>query len=126
MDPQAIPLRGLHLPDAVGWWPLAPGWWLLGALLAVGCGMLVRSWIRRRRPAVDCRELGKVLQSYLDDDVDPDFATKIAEHLEACKDCGLEAETYTQIKESLAGRRPRVDDDVVDRLRDFGESLTGD
>ncbi|MGH8222486.1 MAG: DUF4381 family protein, partial [Woeseiaceae bacterium] len=32
MDPQQIPLRDLHLPEAVGWWPPAPGWWLLIAL----------------------------------------------------------------------------------------------
>ena len=22
-------LRDLHLPDALGWWPLAPGWWVV-------------------------------------------------------------------------------------------------
>ena len=22
-------LRDIHLPEAVGWWPLAPGWWIL-------------------------------------------------------------------------------------------------
>ena len=32
MDPEQIPLRDLHLPEAIGWWPLAPGWWLLIAL----------------------------------------------------------------------------------------------
>ena len=48
MDPEAIPLRGLHLPDAVGWWPLAPGWWLLGALLVFACFLLARRWMRRR------------------------------------------------------------------------------
>jgi hypothetical protein len=62
VDPQAIPLRGLHLPDAVGWWPLAPGWWLLGALLAVGCGMLVRSWIRRRAHAAARRKALRQLE----------------------------------------------------------------
>ena len=29
MDPEQIPLRDLHLPEDIGWWPLAPGWWLL-------------------------------------------------------------------------------------------------
>ena len=48
MDPQAIPLRGLHLPEPVGWWPLAPGWWVLIALLALAAGLLVRAWLRRR------------------------------------------------------------------------------
>jgi hypothetical protein len=32
-DPLAD-LRGYHLPEAVSWWPPAPGWWLL-ALLAL-------------------------------------------------------------------------------------------
>lgn len=33
MDPTQLPLRDLHLPEAVGWWPLAPGWWFLIAIL---------------------------------------------------------------------------------------------
>jgi hypothetical protein len=48
MDPQQIPLRGLHLPDAVGWWPLAPGWWLVIALAVVGLVYLVRWYLRTR------------------------------------------------------------------------------
>ena len=38
MQPQASPLDQLadiHLPDGVSWWPLAPGWWILLALLAI-------------------------------------------------------------------------------------------
>ena len=34
-DPLAQ-LRDIHLPEAVSWWPLAPGWWILGATLVVG------------------------------------------------------------------------------------------
>lgn len=34
-DPLAQ-LRDIHLPEAVSWWPLAPGWWVLGALLIAG------------------------------------------------------------------------------------------
>ena len=36
MDPEQIPLRDLHLPDVVGLWPLAPGWWVLILLAAAG------------------------------------------------------------------------------------------
>ena len=51
MDPQQIPLRGLHLPEAVGWWPLAPGWWLLIVLLLGTVVFLLRAWLRRRAHA---------------------------------------------------------------------------
>jgi len=46
MDPEQIPLRDLHLPEAIGWWPLAPGWWVVIALLAVGVGFLLRLYLR--------------------------------------------------------------------------------
>jgi len=36
-DPLA-PLRPLHLPDQIGWWPPAPGWWLLAGVAAVVLG----------------------------------------------------------------------------------------
>jgi hypothetical protein len=62
VDPQAIPLRGLHLPDAVGWWPLAPGWWVLLAVAAVALGWLVRAWLRRRAHAAARREALRQLE----------------------------------------------------------------
>jgi hypothetical protein len=43
MNPEDIPLRDLHLPALTGWWPLAPGWWLLIALL-----LSVLAWLLRR------------------------------------------------------------------------------
>lgn len=27
MNPADLPLREIHLPEPIGWWPLAPGWW---------------------------------------------------------------------------------------------------
>jgi anti-sigma factor RsiW len=83
-----------------------------------------RSRSRRHKPEVNCREVGKVLQSYLDDDVEADFADKIAKHLEACKECGLEVETYRQIKTALAAKLPEVDTAAIARLRSFGDQLT--
>lgn len=47
MNPDELPLRDIHFPDPVSWWPLAPGWWLVGALLLAGI-VLVVIWSRRR------------------------------------------------------------------------------
>lgn len=46
MDPAALPLRDIHLPAPVSWWPPAPGWWALAALL-LGAALLAL-WLRAR------------------------------------------------------------------------------
>lgn len=82
-------------------------------------------WWRRMRGSRDeasCHEVARVLQSYLDGNVDELTARRVARHLEICRRCGLEAETYTRIKESLA-RRGGVDPEAVERLRAFGARL---
>ena len=62
MDPQEIPLRGLHLPEVVGWWPLAPGWWLLIALLVAATVFLLRAWLQRRAHAAARRKALRQLE----------------------------------------------------------------
>lgn len=84
-----------------------------------------QSWWRRMRGSKDeasCHEVARLLQSYLDGNVDEVTARRVARHLEVCRRCGLEAETYTRIKESLA-RRGGVDPEAVERLRAFGARL---
>ncbi len=44
MDPNQLPLRDIHLPDAIGWWPLAPGWWILMAFFIIGTSGSVFLW----------------------------------------------------------------------------------
>lgn len=78
----------------------------------------------RRRPApMSCSEVGAVLQAYLDDETDEVATKRVAEHLEDCLRCGMEAVTYRRIKESLAQRSPQLDPESVARLRAFGERL---
>lgn len=52
-------LRDIRLPEPVGWWPLAPGWW---ALLALVCAAILavwgwRAWRRRTLRYRALREL---------------------------------------------------------------------
>jgi anti-sigma factor (TIGR02949 family) len=72
---------------------------------------------------MSCHQVGTVLQQYLDGDIDAETAQRIEEHLEECRRCGMEAETYERIKSTLAAQRPAVPDDSVERLREFGERL---
>lgn len=71
MNPEDLPLRDLHLPEAIGWWPLAPGWWLLLALALAGLLLAARAIYRRRRQGAARRralaELARLEAAYASD-----------------------------------------------------------
>lgn len=46
MEPNKLPLRDIHLPEAIGWWPPALGWWLLVVLTPLLVCLLV--WLYKR------------------------------------------------------------------------------
>ncbi|MHA7926523.1 MAG: DUF4381 domain-containing protein [Marinobacter sp.] len=51
MNPQdpLSQLRDIHLPETGGFWPPAPGWWVLAVLILAGLAALIWLLIRRRR-----------------------------------------------------------------------------
>lgn len=61
IDFSQIPLRDIHLPEAVPWWPPALGWWLLAALLAAGAALAVVRYRRLYRERAALRALRDVL-----------------------------------------------------------------
>jgi hypothetical protein len=69
MSSPALPLRDLHLPQPVGWWPLAPGWWLLLALLLVALGYVglrvYRRWQHNAPRRHALKELARAEAEYL-------------------------------------------------------------
>ena len=75
------------------------------------------------RPA-DCHEVGTRLQEFLDDEVRDRRRDAIAAHLEDCRRCGLEAETYLAVKDSLHRGRRDVPPATIERLRTFSEELS--
>lgn len=68
MDPQQIPLRDLHLPEMIGWWPLSYGWWFLIALLVGGLGYLLyqsfTKWRRNAARRIALKELTRIHNDY--------------------------------------------------------------
>lgn len=70
MNPATDPLaqlRDIHLPDSIGLWPLAPGWWILAALLITGCVLLWR-FLRARKQALAYRRAAcALLQQHWND-----------------------------------------------------------
>ena len=58
---QLAPLRE---PPAVGWWPMAPGWWLLITLIVVALTALVL-WLRQRHRQRRYRQLALAALSEL-------------------------------------------------------------
>ncbi|MGH9166152.1 MAG: anti-sigma factor family protein [Acidimicrobiales bacterium] len=67
--------------------------------------------------------MARVLQEFLDHEVDDLTGGRVARHLELCRRCGMEAAVYTDIKASLARRGAPVDPEVVRHLRHFSEQL---
>ncbi|UTW07415.1 DUF4381 domain-containing protein [Pseudomonas benzenivorans] len=60
-------LEPLIEPAPIGWWPPAPGWWLLALLLPVLLWALVRlfRWLPRRKGAANAEQLDPVRQAAL-------------------------------------------------------------
>ncbi len=83
MKPDALAgLRDYHLPEALHWWPPAPGWWLLASLLVAAIALLWR--LRRRRgrreQATDLalRELAALRARWTRDGDDMAFVRELA------------------------------------------------
>jgi len=87
--------------------------------------MMRRGWWWRRRRAADlsCHDVARILQDYLDLELDESSAAGVTAHLEDCRRCGLEAEVYAAIKDAIARRDDRIPDDARRRVRLFAEQL---
>lgn len=91
-------------------------------------------WHRRRRDgdgmrtrhALSCHEVARLLQSYLDGELDDLGRERVVQHLDDCRRCGLEAETYRAIKDSLVRAAPELPPEPLERLRAFADDLASE
>ena len=71
MDPITLPLRDIHLPEPISWWPPATGWVVLAILIVVGAAIAVflyRRRIKTRAQRAALNELDAILAALRTDD----------------------------------------------------------
>jgi len=61
-DQQLLDLRDIHLPEAISWWPIAPGWWIIFASI-----ILIITAIFISRKIYLKKQLGREIHTELDD-----------------------------------------------------------
>ena len=72
---------------------------------------------------VNCTEVGRRLQTYLDGELEDDWRERVQDHLEDCKYCGLEEEAFTAIKMDLSTLTAPAESEALARLRDFSARI---
>ncbi len=67
----------------------------------------------------DCHEVARVLQAFLDGELGPDNAEKVAAHLAHCEPCDIESNTVDAVRDAIRAQRPDIDVDELGRLESF-------
>lgn len=71
-----------------------------------------------------CRQAIRHLQSAMDGELDEHTLARVNRHFEACRKCGLDAETYQAIKSTIAASNPEpLPQNLLDDLTTFARSL---
>ena len=66
-----------------------------------------------------CDQVGRVLQSFVDGELGPQDAERVAEHLEHCGRCGIEAAVVDRVIQTIRRQRPDLDVEALARLEGF-------
>jgi anti-sigma factor RsiW len=75
---------------------------------------------------LECRRIKPLLQSYLDGELDEGDAVRVSRHLDACRRCGLAADTFRAIKVGISRLVEEPDREAVERLEQFVQQLGAD
>ncbi len=73
---------------------------------------------------MSCDQVAGVLQQYLDAELSPAQVPEVLAHLEKCRDCGLEADVYRNIKSNLIRFRQTADPGAMERLQSFASQIS--
>lgn len=76
--------------------------------------------------AMSCLEAARLIDGYIDGEIDEATCAKIVYHLEICRECGMEAELYMQIKIAVGRHRTSVSAESLAKLREYARGLVGE
>lgn len=119
MTPAGPQLRDIHLPPPAHWWPLAPGWWLLVAIVLLALAWLAwrqhRRRLPRRRWRDACRELDALQVAHAVDHDNAAFAAGISQLLRRAvrlrdpASAGLQGPAWHAAVRDLSGTKALAD-----------------
>jgi len=87
------------------------------------------TWFRRtaaNRPLPDdpdCHEVARVLQSFLDGELGPEDAEKVAAHLALCEPCNIESSTIDAVRDAIRTQRPDIEAQELSRMERFVDDI---
>lgn len=64
-----LPLRDIHLPDSISWWPLSFGWWILLGLVAIAFLIIYciqRQYFKATLRKETLNELSRIEKTFLE------------------------------------------------------------
>ena len=70
-----------------------------------------------------CRQVRRTLQAFIDGEVAPERAERVAAHRECCTRCSVEADVFEQVISALRRLRPDLDLAAYTRLLDTVERI---
>jgi anti-sigma factor RsiW len=82
--------------------------------------------VRRPTPVPEdpsCEQVGAVLQAFVDGELGPHDSDLVAEHLEHCERCRIEATTVQRVIDTIRAQRVEVAPEVQDRLTAMVDEL---
>ena len=70
-----------------------------------------------------CEQVGQVLQAYVDGELGPQDAERVAAHLVHCERCEIQREVIDDVVQAIQRQRPDLDPTVLERLTDFVDDI---
>jgi len=90
-----LPLRDIHIPDAISWWPPAIGWWLLAVLIPLLLGQLF--WLYKRLTRKTAFKTARKILKTLKNDQSLDDLTKISELSALLRRVAISTDTRAEV-----------------------------